>query len=264
MNIAVLVKQVPNTTEIKVDKETGSLIRKGIPTIINPDDMSAVETALNLKETHGGSVHVFTMGPKSAEKMMEELYARGVDRTTLLCDRVFAGSDTWATSRVLSTALKKHAFDLIIAGRQAIDGDTAQVGPQVAEFLNIPHVSYIDQIRDVDDSHCYLRKKEETQSLNLKVPFPLLITVLDSIASPRYMNMVHIFNASDRPVNLLDNTDLNIPVDQLGLKGSPTKVKKTFTRPITKKQMPEALEPKEAALRIVDVLKEKGGLKHAV
>ncbi len=264
MNIAVLVKQVPNTTEIKVDKETGALIRKGIPTIINPDDLSAVETALKLKSQHGGIVHVFTMGPKSAQSMMKELYARGVDQATLLCDKVFAGSDTWSTSLVLSEALKRHSFDLIIAGRQAIDGDTAQVGPQVAEFLNIPHVSYVDQIRDVSNTHCFLRKKEETQSLHIKCPFPMLITVLDDIDKPRYMNMFHIFNTAHKEVNILTNDTLGIDENNLGIKGSPTKVKKTFAKTITQKTRAQKLSPEDATEQILKVLKELGGMPHAI
>lgn len=264
MNIAVLVKQVPNTSEIKVDKETGALIRKGIPTIINPDDLSAVEVALKLKATHGGKVHVFTMGPKSAESMLRELYARGVDDATLLCDKAFAGSDTWSTSLVLSTALKRHRFDLVIAGRQAIDGDTAQVGPQVAEFLGIPHISYVDEIRGVDATHCFLRKKEEKQSMHLKCPFPLLITVLDGIAKPRYMNMTHIFNNASRDVEILDNDALAIEKADLGIKGSPTKVKKTYAKSITKKTTAESLAPEDAAERILAVLREKGGMPDAL
>ncbi len=257
MKIAVLVKQVPDTNEIQVDKANGTLIREGIPTIINPDDLSAVEVALQMKETYGAFVHVFTMGPKNAVNMLKELYARGVDQTTLLTDRQFAGSDTWSTSLVLSTALKQDAFDLIIAGRQAIDGDTAQVGAQVAEFVDIPHVSYVDQIIDVKDKELFIRKQEETQFLKIKLPFPCLITVLDSIAQPRYMNMVHIFNQTETPIHILDNNALSIDPALLGIKGSPTRVKKTFTKEITKKQTPSTLDPYEAAERIVNLIYKK-------
>ena len=258
MNIAVLVKQVPDTTEIKVDKETGSLIRKGIPTIINPDDLSAVEGALTLKEQHGGYVHVFTMGPPSAHDMLKELYARGVDETTLLSDRKFAGSDTWATSYVLSTAIGKDTFDLIIAGRQAIDGDTAQVGAQVAEFLNVPHVSYVSQVPEFTQGRLRVVKREETRNLTLSMPTPALITVLDSIATPRYMHMAHIFQSTDKTVNHVTNETLGIDVDFLGLSGSPTKVKRTFNKAVTKKQPTQKLSPEDAAEAIVNFINTQG------
>ncbi len=259
MNIAVLVKQVPDTTEIKIDKETGALIRKGIPTITNPDDLTGVELALQLKETYGGNIHAFTMGPSSAKNMLRELYARGIDEATLLSDKAFAGSDTWATSHILASALKNHSFDIVIAGRQAIDGDTAQVGPQVAEFLDIPHVSYVNSVIDYKDGILKVRKNEEHRMLTLNLPTPALITVLDEAAKPRYMNMFDIFKRSHLPLNQLTCDDLDVSLADIGIKGSPTKVKKTFNKSATQKQPKQTLNPEQAAQTILDFIEAKGG-----
>ncbi|MGE5708187.1 MAG: electron transfer flavoprotein subunit beta, partial [Bacteroidota bacterium] len=146
MQIIVCIKQVPDTTEVRIDPKTGTMIRDGVPSIINPDDKSGLEAALRLKEEVGGTVTVLTMGPPQAEAALKEAIAMGADRAILLTDRVFAGADTWATSKALAGALKKLSYDLVIAGRQAIDGDTAQVGPQIAEHLGLPHVAYVGEI----------------------------------------------------------------------------------------------------------------------
>jgi electron transfer flavoprotein beta subunit len=254
MNIFVLVKQVPDTTEIKVDKDTGTLIRAGVPTIINPDDLAGVELALELKETHGGSVHVVSMGPAQADNMMRELYAMGVDEASLLSDRKFAGSDTWATSTILSSFLKTQTYDLIIAGRQAIDGDTAQVGPQVAEFLDIPQASYVKDIKQITDKAITVVKAFETYDQTLKVPFPALITTLKEARKPRYMNVKGIMSAYDKPVHLITKDDLPLNDKHIGLKGSPTRVFKTFTKPVQEKQKPIKTSSEDAAQKILDAI----------
>jgi electron transfer flavoprotein beta subunit len=254
MNIFVLVKQVPDTTEIKVDKETGTLIRAGVPTIINPDDLAGVELALELKSTHGGSVSVLSMGPPQAETMMRELYAMGVDDAYLLTDRKFAGSDTWATSTILSSFLKTQDYDLIIAGRQAIDGDTAQVGPQVAEFLDLPQASYVKDIKSVTDKDITVVKAYETFDQTLNLPFPALITTLKEARTPRYMNVKAIMGAYDKPVHIITKDHLPVNEKHIGLKGSPTRVFKTFTKPVQEKQKPIKTTSEDAAQKILDAI----------
>ena len=179
--IVVLVKQVPDSTEIRVDKVTGTLIRAGVPSIINPDDLAGVEAALQLKEKYGATVDIITMGPPQATEMLKELYARGVDNCILITDRKFAGADTCATSSTLAAALEKNGFDLIIAGRQAIDGDTAQVGPQTAERLNIPQVTYVDEIIDLKENSVVVKKSLEDSEEILEANLPCVLTTLSGM-----------------------------------------------------------------------------------
>jgi electron transfer flavoprotein beta subunit len=261
MNTIVLVKQVPDTTEMNIDKETGTLIRKGVPTIINPDDLAGVEAALTLKETYGGSVTAISMGPSQTEGMLEELYARGVDECILVSDRAYAGSDTWATSNILSTAIKSLEYDLVIAGRQAIDGDTAQVGPQIAEFLGIPQVSYVEAIDKIDDDKIFLTKAYETYSQKLSCHLPCLITTLSEMNEPRYMHAKHIFNIDKKSVKHISNEDLKLDEAEVGLKGSPTKVHKTAVKSVQKKTIKLKLSPEEAAQKIIDTIQGKEGAR---
>lgn len=254
MNIIVLVKQVPNTTEIKVDKEKGTLIRDGVETIINPDDLAGIEEALVLKEKTNGTVTVITMGPKNAEMMLREVYGMGVDNCILVTDRVFAGSDTLATSTILSEAIKTVDYDLIIAGRQAIDGDTAQVGPQIAELLGISQVTYVEEVNDITNQSITVTKQMEDYNYVIECALPCLITTLADTNKPRYKNVTDLWDSFDKEINILTNNELNIDLKVIGLKGSPTRVKKTFTKPITKKTQKQKLEPKEAAKVIIDAL----------
>lgn len=254
MDIIVLVKQVPDTTEIKIDKETNTLIRTGVQSIVNPNDLAGVEEALKLKAIHGGSVSVVTMGPMQAESMLIELYARGVDQCYLLSDRAFAGSDTWATSTILSSFLKTLKFDLIIAGYQAIDGDTAQVGPQVAEFLNIPQVTYLSEIVSVDNNHMIVKKRTDSEILTLEVELPALVTTLADMNKPRFMNAWDIFHNTDRKVNIVTFNDLSVDPSMIGLKGSPTKVKKTYVKQVQAKSEKVVMNPEDAAKLITKLL----------
>lgn len=256
MNIIVLVKQVPNTTEIKIDKEKGTLIRDGVEAIINPDDLAGIEEALLLKERFGGRVTVLTMGPKGAIKMLRELYGYGVDECILVSDRVFAGSDTLATSTILSTAINQTEYDLIIAGRQAIDGDTAQVGPQIAELLDINQVTYIEKIIDVQYGLLTVERKCDEYNQVIECPMPLLITTLQEANTPRYPNVTDLWNGFHKEIKVLTNNELKIDISVIGLKGSPTKVKKTFTKPVTKKTEKQKLNPQEAASIIISALSE--------
>lgn len=257
MKIIVLVKQVPDSTEIRVDKVTGTLIRAGVPSIINPDDLAGVEEALKLKEEKGATVTVVSMGPLQASGMLKELYARGVDECVLISDRAFAGADTCATSYTLAAALKKLGFDLIIAGRQAIDGDTAQVGPQTAERLNIPQVTYVDKIIDVDDEKIVVRKSlEETEEI-IEAKLPCLLTTLSGMNEPRYMNCNDIVDSFEKEVKMMTFADLEIAAEKVGLAGSPTKVHRTFTKDVTAETQTYNVSAEETVSMIVKSLQEK-------
>ena len=254
MNIIVLVKQVPDTTEMKIDPIHGTLIRAGVPSIINPDDMAGIEAALSLKDRYGGTITAVSMGPLQAERMLREILGRGVDQAVLLSDAKFAGADTWATSTTLAAWLKTQTFDLIIAGRQAIDGDTAQVGPQVAEKLGIPQVSYVESIEACDGTWLSLSKAYEEDSELLEVKLPALITTLSTMNRDRGMNAVDAWAAYDKPLTLVRFSDLDLSVSDVGLKGSPTQVKKTFTRSLEAASLKSDLSPEDAARLITDVL----------
>ena len=257
MNIVVCIKQVPDTTEVKLDPKTGTLIRDGVPSIINPDDKAGLEAALRIKDKNGSHVTVLTMGPPQADLALREALAMGADRAILLTDRAFAGADTWATSSALAGALKKMDYDLIIAGRQAIDGDTAQVGPQIAEHLNLPSVTYVEEIEAYDKSIVVKRAFEDGYQM-IKVQTPCLITALKELNDSRYMNVQGIFEAFEGDkVEIWSVNDIEVDPDNLGLKGSPTKVKKSFTKGAKTAGKVFEVTPQEAAQIIVDKLQEK-------
>ena len=257
MNIVVCIKQVPDTTEVRLDPETGTLIRKGVPSIINPDDKAGLEAALRLKELFDAHVTVLSMGPPQAKDALREAQAMGADRAVLLTDAAFAGSDTWATSSTLAGALRKMEFDLIIAGRQAIDGDTAQVGPQIAEHLSIPSVAYVADIQR-DGDHFVLERSFEDGYQRLRVKTPCLITVLKELAKPRYMRVGSIYDAwRNDTVETWKLTDIEVDPTHLGLKGSPTKVKSSRNKELKGEGEKFELTPKEAARLVVDRLKER-------
>ena len=257
MKIVVCIKQVPDTNEVKLDPKTGTLIRDGVPSIINPDDKAGLEAALRLKDEFGAHVTVLTMGPPQAKKALQEAYAMGADRVILLTDRVFAGADTLATSTTLAAALRNIDFDLVITGRQAIDGDTAQVGPQIAEHLKLPQISYVSEFNHHGD-HAIVKRTFEDGFQRIKVQYPCLITTLSELNEARYMSIKGILDAH-RELEVETWTFENIEADpaSMGLKGSPTKVKKSFTKGV--KQAGKVVEgsPKELASAIVDKLKEK-------
>ena len=257
MKIIVLVKQVPDTTEIKINPVTGTLIRDGVPAIMNPDDKGALELALQLKDKFGAEITVITMGLPQADLVLREALAMGADNAVLLTDRKLGGADTLATSRALSGALRVLGYDIIVGGRQAIDGDTAQVGPQIAEHLDIPQISYVVGM-DYDGKNTYTVKKETEEGYQmLEVDGPCLFTVLASAYKPRYMNVRGIVEAYDKEVKIMDASMIGIDENMLGLKGSPTRVFKSFTKGI--KQAGEVFEvsSEEAADLIVARLKEK-------
>ncbi|WP_297406900.1 electron transfer flavoprotein subunit beta/FixA family protein [uncultured Cetobacterium sp.] len=258
MNIVVCIKQVPDTTEIRLDPVKGTLIRDGVPSIINPDDKGGLEEALKLKDIHGAHITVITMGPPQAEAALREAIAMGVDRAILLTDRKFAGADTLATSHALSAALKELNYDLIIAGRQAIDGDTAQVGPQIAEFLNIPQITYVNQIEYIKENTFNVKRATEEGYMLLQVETPCLMTILAEANSPRYMNVKDIVTAYDKEIEIWGVDKLStVDPDKLGLNGSPTKVRKSFTKGAKSAGQLYEVDPQEAAKIIVEKLKEK-------
>ncbi|MCL2215654.1 MAG: electron transfer flavoprotein subunit beta/FixA family protein [Defluviitaleaceae bacterium] len=261
MKIIVCIKQVPDTNEVRLNPETGVLIRDGVPSIINPDDLCGIEAALALKDKHGGHVSVVTMGPPQADVALREALAMGCDEAYLVSDRVFGGADTWATSQTLAGAVKTIGFDLIITGRQAIDGDTAQVGPQIAEHLGIPQVTYAEEVnQDADGKALIVRRQYEDRYQMIKIKFPCLVTALSSLNEPRYMSVPGIVSAYDeKEVKILKYDDIKhfVKEKDIGLKGSPTKVKKSFTKTAKALGTLHEVPEDEAVEIIINKLKEQ-------
>ncbi|OGW47326.1 MAG: electron transfer flavoprotein subunit beta [Nitrospirae bacterium RBG_13_41_22] len=229
MDIIVCIKQVPDTAEVKINPETGTLIREGVPSIVNPFDMHAIEAGLRIKEKVGGKVTVLTMGPPQAETALKEAISMGADDALLLSDRAFAGSDTWATSYTLSRAIEKLGADVIICGKQAIDGDTAQVGPEVAEFLNIPHISYIRKIEDVTNGSIRVQRLMDEGYDVVESTLPVLLTVVKELNEPRLPSLKGKMAAKKAEIKKWVSSDILADENNLGLRGSPTQVKNIFT-----------------------------------
>ncbi|MDO4691241.1 MAG: electron transfer flavoprotein subunit beta/FixA family protein [Porphyromonadaceae bacterium] len=258
MKIVVCIKQVPDTTEIKIDPVKGTLIRDGVPSIMNPDDKGGLEQALRFKDEFGAHVTVITMGPPQAEAILREAFAMGVDEAILLSDRKFGGSDSLATSYTLAAALRNLEFHLLITGRQAIDGDTAQVGPQIAEHLGLPQVTYVADAKKIGERTLEVRKETEMGYEILEVDMPCVLTILASGYEPRYMNVRGIMETFDRPITLWSSADITVDEQFIGLKGSPTRVGKSFTKGAKAKGvLYEDLTAEEAADVILEKLKEK-------
>jgi electron transfer flavoprotein beta subunit len=257
MKIVVCIKQVPDTTEIKINPATGTLIRDGVPSIMNPDDKGALELALQFREQFGAHVTVITMGPPQADVMMREALAMGADRAILLSDAKFAGSDTLATSWAISGLLRKLEWDLIVAGRQAIDGDTAQVGPQLAEHLGLPQISYVAAAEYDGRGKLTVKKETEEGYQMLEVGTPCLLTVLASAYEPRYMSVQGIVEAYKREVEVWNAAMIDVDEARLGLKGSPTRVVKSFGKSLKSAGEVYEVEPEEAVGIIISKLKEK-------
>lgn len=257
LNIVVCIKQVPDTNEVKLDPVTGTLIREGVPSIINPDDKAGLEAALRIKDEHEAKVTVITMGPQQADLALREALAMGADEAILVTDRAFGGADTWATSSTLASAIKKLDYDLIITGRQAIDGDTAQVGPQIAEHLGLANISYAEEIKVEGDSVIVRRQYEDRYHM-IKAKMPCLITALNEMNQPRYMTPGGIFDAyRDKKVTIMTRPDLDVLDENIGLKGSPTRVYKSFTKAVKGKGTVVALDTQESADFLVEKLQEK-------
>ncbi len=235
MRIIVCVKQVPDTSGKVAVRPDGTLDRASMATIINPDDLNAVEAALELKQSGGATVTAISMGPPTAENMLREILAMGADDAVLVSGREFGGSDTYATSQILAAAIHKIGLgdeDIVICGRQAIDGDTAQVGPQIAEKLDIPQVTYAAAIAKCGD-HLRVRRILEDGYMMIKVPTPCLLTCIKELNEPRLMNVRDIYSAYNKKLVVFDYETLKdeplIDRTTIGLKGSPTNIYKSFT-----------------------------------
>lgn len=231
MNIIVCLKQVPDTTEVRIDPVRGTLIREGVPSIINPDDRNALEEALKIKDANKNvKVVVLSMGPPQAEVALKEALAMGADDAVLLSDRAFAGSDTWATSTALAAGIEKIGnYCIIFCGRQAIDGDTAQVGPQIAEHLGLPQITYVQELKIEKDKVVAKRALEDGHFV-IESFMPVVLTAIKELNQPRYPSIRGIYEAhGEGKVKIWSAEDVEADFDNLGLNGSPTKVNKSFT-----------------------------------
>lgn len=266
MKICVCIKQVPDTAEVRLDPKTNTLIREGVPSIINHDDKAGLEAALRLKDQYGAHVVAVCMGPPQADVALREALAMGADEAYLVSGREFGGSDTYATAHIIAAALKTIGFDLVITGRQAIDGDTAQVGPQIAEQLGVPQVSYAEDLKlDDDGKSLTVRRQYEDQAHLIRVKMPCLITALAELAEPRYMHAGLIVDAYNTEVKILGFNDLKdklipsyIGITKPDGTGSPTQVVESFTKQAKGKgTVLKGLSVDEAVDAIMSKLQEK-------
>ena len=257
MHFVVCIKQVPDTTDVKIDPETNTLMREGVESIINPFDMYAIEEALRLKEKLGGTVTALSMGPPQAESALKEAVSMGVNRGILVSDRAFAGSDTWATSYTLAMALKKIGdFSVVLCGKQASDGDTAQVGPGIATHLDIPQITYVRKIEEIDEARIVAERLLETGYEVIEAPLPCLVTVVKEINEPRLPSLKGKLAAKKAEVPVWTADDIGADRGKIGLDGSPTKVVKIFTPAARAGGEIFTGEPRETVARLVESLKD--------
>lgn len=228
MKIVVCVKQVPDTAEVRINPETNTLIRDGVPSIINPYDLHAIEAGLQIREKTGGSVTVLTMGPPQAETSLRDAISMGADEGVLLTDRAFAGSDTWATAYTLARAVEYLGGDIVFCGKQAIDGDTAQVGPEMAEFLGIPHVAYVRKIEEVGEEKIVVQRLMDDGFDLIESSLPVLLTVVRELNTPRMPSLKGKMAAKKAVIRKLTLADIGGDENSVGLKGSPTQVRNIF------------------------------------
>lgn len=261
MKIIVCIKQVPDTTDVKINPETNTLVREGVTSVINPFDMYAIEEAIKLKERFGGEAIAVTMGPPQAESVLREAVSLGVDSAIHLSDRAFAGSDTWATGLILAKAIEKIGdYDLIICGKQASDGDTAQVGPGIATHLDLPQATYVRKIDtvhlDTDPRIIVVERLLEEGYELIELQFPALITVVKEINEPRLPSLRGKMNSRKITIPVWSNSDLGIEENQIGLSGSPTQVVKIFTPPAKEGGKIFDGEPQAAVSKLVEEIKD--------
>ncbi len=229
MNFVVCIKQVPGTTDIKIDPETNTLVREGVESIVNPFDCYALEEGVRLKERCGGKVPAISMGPPQAEQALRETISLGADEAILLSDRAFAGSDTWATSYVLSKAISKIAdYDVIICGRQTLDGDTGQVGPELSEMLEIPFVAYVSKIEEIREGYMKVQRMVEEGYEIIEMPLPAVITVVKEINVPRLPSIRGTMKSKSAQIPVWAAEDIGVDASKAGIAGSPTRVVKIF------------------------------------
>lgn len=232
MKIVVCTKQVPDTTDVKINQETGTLIREGVESITNPFDEFAIEEGLLTREKYGGEVHVISMGPPQAIEVLRNALAMGADRTYLLSDQAFAGADTLATAYTLAKAIEKIGdVDLVICGKQAIDGDTAQVGPGIATRLKIPQLTYVSKVREIDpeNKRIVVERMLEDGKEVVECSLPALITVMKDINEPRLPSLMGIKKAAKAEIPTWTAADMSVDQKRIGFDGSPTWVMRVFT-----------------------------------
>ena len=261
MNLIVPIKQVPETGNVKMDEETGTMIRDGVESIVNPLDLYAIECALQLKEQYGGEITVLSMGPPKAEKAIREALSMGCDNGILLSDRAFAGSDTWATSNVLAGAVKKAGeFDIIVTGVRATDGDTGQVGPELASMLNLPIATFVSKIVKIESNSITVERLIEGGYETVRLPLPCLINVVNEISYPRLPTLRGKQTARTKEIPVNGKDDLVLEESQLGLNGSPTRVVKIAKPKVTRSGVvvdTKKVGVSEAVKGLVDFLEEK-------
>lgn len=258
MNIVVCIKQVPDTTKVKINPETNTLIREGVESIINPFDHYAIEEAVRLREAHGGTVKVMTMGPPQAESALREAVSLGADEAYLVSDRAFAGSDTWSTAYTLAAAIRKlEEIDLILCGKQAIDGDTAQVGPSLADQLDIPFIAFVRKVRSISDSELVVERVFEEGFEVVQSPLPALITVVKEINEPRLPSLKGKMRAKKCEIVKVSRNEVDVEDPYLGLDGSPTRVVRIFSPDLKRAGEKWEGEPEDMAEKLVVNLKEQ-------
>jgi electron transfer flavoprotein beta subunit len=262
MNIIVCIKQVPDTANVKIDPQTNTLIREGVESIINPFDMYAIEEAVRTKEKLNGKVTAISMGPPQAESALREAISMGVDEAILVSDRAFAGSDTWATSYTLAAAIRKTApFDVIFCGKQAADGDTAQVGPGISMHLDIPQVTYVKKIEEIKEGFARVERMTEEGYEVIETPLPALFTVVKEINIPRIPSLKGKMRARSAQVKVLTAKDLDVKEKFLGLNGSPTQVVRIFNPPPRAGGQIIKGEAVDLAEKLVNILKNECKVK---
>ncbi len=257
MDIIVCIKQVPETTDIKIDPKTNTLIREGASSIINPYDMYAIEEALRIKEKSQGKVTVITMGPPQAEEALRQALSLGCDEGVLITDRAFAGSDTLATSYTLACAIRKLGnFDLVICGKQAMDGDTAQVGPGISVQLDIPQITYVKKIEKIDKNFARVERMTEEGYEIIETPLPCLFSVVKEINEPRLASLKGKMRAKKAEIVIWSSKDIQADPQRLGLGGSPTQVIKIFSPPPRKGGQIFQGSTEEVVDKLTSVLKD--------
>lgn len=259
MEIVVCIKQVPETTSVRLDPQTHTLIREGVQSVVNPFDEFAVEEAVRIKEKLGGSVTAVTMGPPQAKEALLKCLAMGADQAVHLCDRAFAGSDTWATSFILASAIKTMKFDIVFCGKQAIDGDTAQVGPEVAELLGIPQITYVKKVVLVEKDRIVAHRETEEGYEVIESKLPVLLTAIKGLNEPRMPSIAGIMSAKKKEISTLTAADIGITdAKKTGLEGSPTRVMKVFSpQARTAGLVLKDLDSSAAAGKILGFLEER-------
>lgn len=257
MHIVVCIKQVPDTTDIKINPETNTLMREGVESIVNPFDMYAIEEALRLKERLGGTVTAITMGPPQAEAALREAISMGADEGVLVSDRAFAGSDTWATSYTLSMAIRTlEPATVVLCGKQAADGDTAQVGPGIATHLDVPQITYVRKVDEIDATRVVAERMLENGYEVVASSLPCVLTVVKEINEPRLPSLKGKMAARKAEIRTLTAADIKADPAKLGLDGSPTKVVKIFTPETRKAGERFTGEPSEVVPKLVEKLKD--------